>query len=80
MAVEARPEEIEAAQEIVRAAVVEARRLATERGLNDQMILGIAATRLEAFAFWATLTQAKPEEYFNGDVEIVRLRKHGNLS
>jgi uncharacterized ferredoxin-like protein len=80
MAGDARQEEIQAAQEIVHAAVVEARRLAAERGLDDRMILGIAATRLEAFAFWAAMTQTKPEDFFKKEVRIVRLGQNANPS
>jgi hypothetical protein len=80
MADEARQEEIQAAQEVVHAAVVEARRVAAERGFDLAMILGIAATRLEAFALWAALTQTKPEDLFKKEVRIVGPGQSANPS
>ena len=78
MAGEARQEEIQAAQEVVRAAVVEARRVAAERGLDVTMILGIAATRLQEFGLWAALTQTKPEDFFKKEVRVVPLDQKAN--
>ena len=80
MARDARQEEIQAAHEIVHSAVVEARRLADGRGLDERMMLGIAATRLEALAFGAAMTQTTPEDFLKKEARFVRLRHNRKSS
>jgi hypothetical protein len=80
MAGEARPEEIQAAQELVHAAVIEARRVAAERGFEVTMLLGIAATRLQEFALWAAMSHTKPEDFFKKEVRIVHPRQGADPS